>query len=257
VYACVHVCMWMYVCMYVYACVYVYARVYVFLCLTVFSCQLWMHVCTCMHVCLCMHVRVCMCVCMCECMFMCVCVVLCWLLHVAIVCSFGSLFLFVFSCAISCLWRVWCVCVCVCVCVWKSRTGAYELSKWFWATQNQYSRTAKRILAGEMIHAILTNFDAVLNHTAKALTFLHFSAHDTTVMPLLIALEVFDGTACARWERERCIFVITCVGVCVCSNVSDGFRRLSFFVFFCLFFFFFFFFLLLFPRPRPILYIFY
>jgi hypothetical protein len=64
----------------------------------------------------------------------------------------------------------------------------------FWATQNLYSRTSKRILAGEMINAIVNNFDAIINKTTKALPFLHFSAHDTTVMPLLIALEVFDGS---------------------------------------------------------------
>jgi hypothetical protein len=86
-----------------------------------------------------------------------------------------------------------------------------QLAKWYWNLASvAYNRTAKRLFAGRMVGELLKSMDAIIAYqnasnnpqptppptpdTLPPLKFLHFSAHDTTVMPMLVALEVFDGT---------------------------------------------------------------
>ena len=77
-----------------------------------------------------------------------------------------------------------------------------DLAKWYWLWQNRFAVPLKRLIAGRMIADLLTALDAVvafnngssLPGAGVPLRLLHYSAHDTTVMPLLVGLEIFDGT---------------------------------------------------------------
>lgn len=76
--------------------------------------------------------------------------------------------------------------------------GMHDLAQWYWNRSTTWSFTIRRQMAGKMIGQLLAAIDAVVAYNASSgapppLRFLHFSAHDTTVMPLLVALEVFDG----------------------------------------------------------------
>jgi hypothetical protein len=70
---------------------------------------------------------------------------------------------------------------------------------WYWNQSMSWPKTIKRQMAGKIIGNLLSSIDAVIAYNASSgaplpVRFLHYSAHDTTVMPLLVALEVFDGT---------------------------------------------------------------
>ncbi len=126
-----------------------------------------------------------------------------------------------------------CVCVCVCVCVLLAagrskkalmvgltnvslfcvsssvqhnslnvtfplltpslRAETLALTVRYLRVYNSHPIAVKRILAGRLVFELLAAIDAVLDGTST-LKLLHYSAHDSTVQPMLVALGVFDGT---------------------------------------------------------------
>ncbi len=73
------------------------------------------------------------------------------------------------------------------------RNTTLALTVQFLQIYNTFPYAVKRILAGRLVSEILNSMDAVIMN-ASVLRLLHYSAHDSTVQPLLMALEVFDGT---------------------------------------------------------------
>lgn len=81
-----------------------------------------------------------------------------------------------------------------------------ELAIWYWNLANQYGPTEKRLFAGRMVGEMLTLMNNITQYQPTPAPgnnpdgdtplprFLQYSAHDTTVMPLLVAFESFDGT---------------------------------------------------------------
>jgi hypothetical protein len=87
-----------------------------------------------------------------------------------------------------------------------------SVSTWLFNLSNSFNVTEKRLLAGRMVGNLINAMDdmiAYLNVTENPSTpsptappiptdlppikFMHYSAHDSTVLPMLVALEVFDG----------------------------------------------------------------
>jgi lysosomal acid phosphatase len=73
------------------------------------------------------------------------------------------------------------------------RNTTLALTVQFLQIYNSFPYAVKRILAGRLVSEIINVMDAVITN-ASVLRLLHYSAHDSTVQPLLMALEVFDGT---------------------------------------------------------------
>ena len=62
-------------------------------------------------------------------------------------------------------------------------------------TQNYFSNELKSLIIGRVVNDFINCFDFTIygNGTCLSTKFMHYSAHDTTVAPLLIVLGLFDG----------------------------------------------------------------
>jgi hypothetical protein len=72
------------------------------------------------------------------------------------------------------------------------RAAALNLTIEFQKLYNYHPVDVKRLLAGRMVHDILEAIDLTLEGK-KPYKLFHYSAHDSTVQPMLVALGVFDG----------------------------------------------------------------
>lgn len=81
---------------------------------------------------------------------------------------------------------------------------ANDVGDWWYNLSNAYSVEVKRAMAGRIVSNLLDAMDAVVQpasatpspptpDTLPPLKFLHYSAHDTTVAPLLALLDAYDG----------------------------------------------------------------
>jgi hypothetical protein len=69
-----------------------------------------------------------------------------------------------------------------------------RLSTWILSQNNLLTPYAKQLYGGRMIGDMLTQFDNIISGQANY-TLVHWSAHDTTIISLLLALGVFDGVS--------------------------------------------------------------